>query len=132
MTNDPLFQMTGQASSLRDLFAKSKEVAADSINVATLGIVTEITREFSDRYGIALVKPIPARDRDAEGVFEGYFFADGYATGDIILAVFTDSDFRPALKTAIWQAAYNSNKQKHRKAFAVLINLSGGSSSNES
>lgn len=110
---------------LTTLFQQAKEGANTNISVATLAIVESVVTSYdtSKKYGTANLLPIPKWDKDGTNGIEGYFFSNNVGEGDLVLAVFTDYDFRPAVKAQNYTPSETANKNVHSKNFGIIIPL---------
>lgn len=117
-------ERTGAAHAFVDLFNAAKRKTLQGTSVATLALVTEVTRAFADGYGILEALPLPQWDTDGTNVIQGYFFSDmELSAGNIILIVFTDTDFRDTIEMGHWQPMRTTNTNTHSKNFGVVIKL---------
>lgn len=114
---------------LTTLFKQAKEGANTNISVATLAIVESVVTSYdaSKKYGTANLLPIPKWDKDGTNGIEGYFFSD--LSDDVkqgkkpVFVVFTDYDFRSAVKAQNYTPSETVNKNVHSKNFGIIIPL---------
>lgn len=111
---------------LTSLFRQTKAEANTNISVATLAVVESVVTSYNNVYGTANVRPIPRWDKDGTNGIEGYFFSSDVAAGDVVLVVFTDYDFRTAVKTQNFNPVETVNKNTHSKNFGIIISLIKG------
>lgn len=113
---------------LTSLFRQAKEGANTNISVATLAIVDSVVTSYDNdkKYGTANLLPIPKWDKDGTNGIEGYFFSDSVKETDLVLVVFTDYDFRSAVKTQNYIPSEVVNKNVHSKNFGIIIPLQKG------
>lgn len=117
-------ERTGAAYAFVDLFNAAKRKTLQGTNVATLALVTEVTRTFADGYGILEALPLPQWDVDGTNVIQGYFFSDMELTaGTLVMIIFTDTDFRDTIEMGHWQPMQTTNTNTHSKNFGVVIKL---------
>lgn len=117
-------ERTGAARSLVDLFNSAKQKTLQGTSVATLALVSEVTRAFADGYGILEALPLPQWDTDGTNVIQGYFFSDmELAAGTLVMIIFTDTDFRDTIEMGHWQPMQTANTNTHSKNFGVVIKL---------
>lgn len=123
--NDTTINRLGKATALVDVFNNFREAVKSDIAVATLAQVDSIVSQYNrmDRCGIADVRPIPNRGSNMATI-SGYFFSeDPPEIGDMILLVFTDWDFRPALTSTYYVLDESKKKQKHALNFGIIVPL---------
>lgn len=117
-------ERTGAANAFVDLFNRAKEKTLRSASGATLALVTEVTKSFTDGYGVVEALPIPQWDTDGTNTIQGYFFSDMELTANtLVLIVFTDSDFRDTVEMGHWLPRRTENLNTHSKNFGVVIKL---------
>lgn len=124
-------QRSGLSDSLLDLLELQHNRTAQSISGATLGIVKQISSAFDNSaeipFGTAEVQPIPRWDSNGQNFIEGYFFSndstDKIEEGDLVLVIFTDSDFRDNIRAGLKSAQKTYNLNTHSKNFGVILTL---------
>lgn len=122
---EKISRLFGATNSLSDLFKKAR-AASKNLPVATLGKIKSIDETYSDDvgFGVATVAPIPALTRGADYTIEAWCFSDEFTAGDIVIVVFTDRDFRTAMRSAA-SAEYmqQGDDIRHSECFGVMIKL---------
>ncbi len=114
----------GASDALVNLFNSAKEKFTKDFSTATLAQIVEVTKTFSDGYGIAAVLPIPQWDSDGTNRLEGYFFSDKtFTAGELVLLIFTDNDFRQIINAGHWSPRKVDNSNTHSKNFGVILKL---------
>lgn len=110
---------------LSALFQQARQNTNTDIAVATLAVVESVVTSYNTdkKYGTANLLPIPKWDKDGTNGIEGYFFSDSVKKDDLVLVVFTDYDFRSALKTQNFVPVQTVNKNTHSKNFGIIIPL---------
>lgn len=128
-----IFVEQGGATSFIDLFKKSQDQIAQA-RFATLAQVKAIVAEYSDEAGYGMIEywPIPCVDLKDPQYYEGYIFSDEFEVGDLILIVYTDRDFRTALKaTSNMTMTTTKSTDTHSEMYGIAVKLKGGAQQNE-
>lgn len=109
---------------LAQLLGKVQGTYGEKLAVATLASVGEVLQAWNGKYGRVAVTPVPRWDKDATNYIEGYFFSEQTMTpGQLVLVVFTDTDFRTIVNTGKWLPAKTENKNTHSRDFGVIVRL---------
>lgn len=119
-----LLRKGGGNQSLAQLLTDLQNTYGSKMAVATLATVSETITEWNGKYGRAAVTPIPKWDKDGTNYIEGYYFSEmSLSQGQIVLVVFTDSDFRANIEGGVWQPLKTENNNTHSRDFGVIIKL---------
>lgn len=109
---------------LAQLLGKVQNTYGDKLAVATLASVSEVLQTWNGKYGRVAVTPVPRWDKDATNYIEGYFFSEQtISEGQLVLIVFTDTDFRTIINTGTWLPEKTENKNTHSRDFGVIVKL---------
>ena len=117
-------ERVGAAQGLIELFETARKRAGNDISTATLAYVRETSRPFKDGYGVLEAEPVPRWDEDGTAFISAYYFSEPEpVAGQLVLVVFTDRDFRPAIVSQTGETGGTENLNIHSKNFGVVIKL---------
>lgn len=123
---ETVFGKSSVANELASVFKRAQSSALNQINTATLAKVISVEQEWSEekKFGKLLLAPIPQWSVKSSDYMEGYFFSDFKpGIGNLVMLVFTMTDFRSIIESGDWSVVQTQNKNTHSKNFGVVIKL---------
>lgn len=123
-----LFSKSETSTSLIDIFKQNKQNTLQSVNVATLGFYTGTLKEYDEdkKYSVIEVIPFPLINGQTNYKIEGYYLYNKETTfeeNEIVLVIFTDTDFRQSLNSMTKVQRVDQNSNIHSKSFGIVIKL---------
>ena len=111
---------------LADLLNVMKESISLNLNVATLAQFVEVYKEYDAtlKFQILKVKPFPINEGETEHIDYVYCFKNvSFNSGDYLLVIYTDRDFRDNLQLTNGQIL-SSGEKLHTTNYGVVIPIS--------